>query len=406
MRTKYIIHLSLINLSRRKVRSAISILLMTIALSIFILTLSLSSSLLSYFNKNLQKNVDCRTLFIDYDNKHYSEADIVDMVSKYKHIVAAAPERDLSQGFTVNELAGRLQLPQVGSNNGELIARGGNRYTVPDVIAGRNFKDGETNVALIPEKFVPDSRIEEIKGIKDQSIIKGEVFLGKKITAIIDNTNDTYTFTVIGTFDSHQNMDNMDTLYIPFHDAGVIYNSQKHYDSGIYPIVAVVDNFKNVQAVMDELYKNGMIPNLKENMRTDLPGYINIAGGLLSAVMLIVALINISLTAINSVKDRTQEIGMLKSIGYNNKIVLALQNFEAIILGIISFVLSVLISTVILLFMAKMITSQNSGSSIKISGNLSAILIALFISVVVPVVACIFASIKVIKIQPSIAMKE
>lgn len=403
MKMKYMLHLAFMNLSRRKVRTIISILIMTAALTIFILTLSLSLSISSSFNKNLQNNVGCRTLFVEYDYKQYSEAQIIDTVSKYKHVAAVVPQGDLGQIITVSEYSGKFELPQAGSNNGEIIVKGGNKFTIPKVIAGRSFNEGEANVALIPEKFVPDSRTGLTKDIKNQSLFDGKSLIGKEITGKTE-TNKIYTFTVVGVYSSDASMDDANTCYIPYQDINAIYNAVKKQDDVNYPIIAVVDNYKNVQAVMNELYKSGMRSSVKLTQNTELPIYINFVGGGLSIVIFLAALINIILTTINSVKDRTQEIGMLKAIGYKNKLVVSMLNFEAILIGVIGFILSVMISAGGILFISRIIQDDSTGMHIAI--NPLAILLGLFAAIAVPTIASISASRRIIKIHPSIAMKE
>lgn len=406
MKLKYIFHLAFISLLRRKVRAIINILLLTIALTMLISTLSLSSSMSNFMSYNFNNNVGCRTLFVNYDPDKYTEAYVIEAVSRYKHIVSAAPQGDIGQMLILPDLANQVQLKDFGSNDGKITLRGGNKYAVPNIIAGRNFKDGETNAAIIPEKFLPDSRIELIKDIDKQRYLDGKSFLGKKLTGKTETGAD-YTFTVIGIYDSLQSMDKEDICYIPYHDINEIYTSVKTSNTNYGSIIAVIDNYKNVQSVMNQLYKDRMDPSVKVNFNTALPIFINVTGGLLSAIILIVALVNISLTTINSVKDRTKEIGLLKSIGYNNKTVLIMLNAETITLGIIGFIISTLLSSGILLLLSRIAAKEDSyNSKIPINVNLKVILLALLISLAVPAIACIFAGIKAIKIQPSDAMKD
>ena len=404
MKVKYILHLALINLSTRKMRTIISLLLMATALTILIVTLSLSSSMTSYFDRNFANNSGCKTLFISYDYQVYSEEQMIDMVSKYEHIVAVVPQGAFTQVLNLSTLVDKVQLPQGGGNDGLITINGGNKFTDKDIIVGRNFKEGETNVAIIPEKFLPDSRGESLdKNNKGYKFIDGKSLLGKKLTGKTSGNN-TYTFTVIGVYDSTKSMDEKSNCYIPYNDVNEIYKSLKVVKSKdtYYPIMAVVDNYKNTSTVMDKLFREGMQPSVSVKFNTKLPRYINLIGGLLSILIFIVALINISLTTINSVKDRTQEIGILKSIGYNNKAVLAMLNLETLILGILGFIVSILFSSGVLLLISK----NNTDSTLVIGTNKLCILFAFIVSITVPAIACILAGIKIIKIQPSSAMRE
>lgn len=407
MKIKYIIHLALINLLRRKVRAIIGVLLLTIALTMLISTLSLSSSLSNFMSYNFKNNVRARSLFVNYDGDKYTQANVLDTVSKYKHVVATTTQENSNLIITLPDLVDQVQLNEFGNNNGKLVLRGGNKDAVPNIICGRNFEDGDSNVAIISEKFLPDSRIELIKDINKQIFLDGKSFLGKKLTGKT-GSGVNYTFTVIGIYDSEKSMDKEDSCYIPYNDIANINNPLKTSNSNNnYPVIAVVDNYDNIQSVINQLYKNGMDPTVMVSFNSALPIFIKVTGGLLSIIILLVALVNISLTTINSVKDRSKEIGLLKSIGYNNKTVLTILNGETIILGIIGFVLSVLFSSSILLLISRIATKEDSYNlKMPIYANIKVILLSLFISIAVPSIACIIAGIKAVKIQPFNAMKE
>lgn len=404
MNIKHILHLSFINLSRRKKNAVLSILLVTCALTVFVITLSLSSSMNHFIDKNITNRVECRSMFVDYDHHKYSENEMINLLSKYKHIVAAVPISDARQALNITQ-----PLNAVGNNDGGIIAKGANMYTLPDVIKGSLFKDDESNVGIIPEKFLPASNIESIKDIKNQTYIDGKSLLGKKLTGKCGTS--TYTFTVIGVYDSNQSMDDENVCYIPYHDIEEINNKIKSNTSSnneSHPIVVVVDNYKNVQSVINQLNKNGMQTSPMVYMNTRISSFINIVGGILSIIIFIVVLINISLTTLNSVKDRTQEIGLLKSIGYSNKLILIILNIETIILGIIGFSISTVLSFSIILLFSRYLISNSSSyiSKLSINLNMLSIILALVISIVVPTIACLGASIRVTHIQPSDAMKE
>jgi ABC-type antimicrobial peptide transport system permease subunit len=409
MKVKYILHMALINLSRRKARAAISILLMTFALTILTITLALSSSITGYFDKNAANNAEYRTLFVEYDYQSYSEAQILDRISEFKHIAAVIPQRILSEILTLTEFENKVKVSGEGNNDGKVMAKGANKYTVPYITRGRNFKEGETNVAIIPEKLLPDSRIEVLKGrIDKDGFIDGKSLIGKTLTGKSHNDY-TYTFTVIGVYDAAESLEKENTCFIPYLDIDKMYkasNPDKPDEIG-YPVVVVVDNYKNMQSVIDELFRNGLQGSVRVSVNTDLPIYINTVGGMLSITVFIVALINIALTTVSTVKDRTQEIGLLKAIGYNDKVVLSILNVETIMLGFIGLVLSTLLSTGILEFLTRLNNAPGSNNiQMQLRPNLVDILLAFAVSIAVPAVACIFSSIKIIRIQLSSAMKE
>lgn len=406
MKFKYIFKIAVSNFTRERKKNIMSIILMVVSLTIFLSTTSLSSSMRKYFDKSIQNSVECRTLFVNFDIDIYTSEQIINMMSKYENISAAIPQESIRNFGVSEELIGIFEMPKIGENDGTIMVKGGNNNATPDVIDGRKFNDEERNVAIIPNKFIPDSRLELIDPITNSKGIDGKSLLGQEIECKFDDKT-TYTFKVVGVFDFEDTDQSRNTVYIPYNDMEEIYQSvYKPTIESRDPIVVVVDDYKNVEKVIDELYKDGMMASTMKTFDSILPTFIDIFGMVVSIAVFLVSVITISINTIKIVKDREQEIGMLKAIGYSNNIILKILNLEIVLVGMIGFIISVMFSSGILFVIYRACLSQSPTSSVNITLDLIRVIIALLISVLIPLISGIMASIRIMKIVPSSAMKE
>lgn len=398
MKNKELFILAFKNSLRYKKRNIVTLLLMLVAEIIVILTVSISSSLNDYVNKYVINNVDGRSIYVSYDFSKNSESQIIQKLNKVNHIVAAVPQSSLFADGICSSLADRIN-----GNNGYIQLHGGNPDTIPDVDYGRNLKEGETNVGIIPVNFYPDSHIAE--GDDHITALSGKSYIGSKLT--IGQGSSSYTFTVIGVYNSDECGQTMNTVYVPFHDIGAIgqtHQDNKENTTTVHsPVFAVVDQYSHLNSVLNELSQSGMTANLKVNMNTHLGIFINLIGFILFGITLLITFFSILFSTLNSIKSRTQEIGLMKSIGFTNFNVILLLNIEIVLIGLVSFVLSSILGSAA---MKVLILYSGGSNSIALNISLLSFIITLLVSIIVPIVGTLSASLKSISIQPSYAMKE
>lgn len=406
MKFKYIVNIACNNFTREKKKNIINIILMVISLTIFISTTSLSASMKNYFQRSFQNNVECRTLFVNFDSEIYTSEQIINKLYKYKNISAAIPQSSIRNFGVSEELIGVFKLPKLGGNDGTIKVNGGNYNATPDVMAGRKFEDGESNVAIIPNKFIPDSRLSFSEPISNNKGIEGKDLLGKEIQCKFED-DIIYTFTVVGVYDFEIVDQARNTIYIPYSDMDNITSDKYKLTSETKePVVAVVDEYNNVEKVINELYADGMSSYTMISFDQLIPTFVDIVGLVISIIVFIVAIITISTNTMKVVRDREPEIGMLKAIGYKNSLILKILNIETLLVGVLGFIISIILSGGILYFINNMLLSEVPTSSINISLDIIKVITAIAIAILVPVISTILASIRTMKITPALAMKE
>ena len=280
---------------------------------------------------------------------------------------------------------------------------------------------------IIPKKFYPDGSLgTEIKK-ENVSFLNGEDFIGKYITTKynICDENDkkidvgTYTFKVIGVYDSVNNIDEANTVYIPYKDLEKIqnyYNEKVKTETNI----DIGENYETVIALVDDTKKIEIIENYFSSQmnisafRQMSQGWVDVIcvivffiGIGLSIISFIYSIISISLNMFNSIQKRQNEIGILKAIGYTNKHIKRLILCESLIISFISLVVSILISKIILIILNIFVCNNLSiyMQNLKFDISIQIIVIG-FVTMFITIVFSSFKSIKfATKVTPAKLVK-
>ena len=298
---------------------------------------------------------------------------------------------------------------------------------MPKVINGENLTNESLGVGIIPKKFYPDGSLgTEIKK-ENVSFLNGEDFIGKYITTKynICDENDkkidvgTYTFKVIGVYDSVNNIDEANTVYIPYKDLEKIqnyYNEKVKTETNI----DIGENYETVIALVDDTKKIEIIENYFSSQmnisafRQMSQGWVDVIcvivffiGIGLSIISFIYSIISISLNMFNSIQKRQNEIGILKAIGYTNKHIKRLILCESLIISFISLVVSILISKIILIILNIFVCNNLSiyMQNLKFDISIQIIVIG-FVTMFITIVFSSFKSIKfATKVTPAKLVK-
>lgn len=138
-------------------------------------------------------------------------------------------------------------------------------------------------------------------------------------------------------------------------------------------------------------------------------GYIQLVLGGIGAVSLLVAAIGITNTMMMSIYERTKEIGIMKVLGCDMRNIQGMFLVEAGCIGFIGGVVGLIISY-ILSAVINMLAS-NMGDEIGLSGNISYIppwlaLLSLIFAILVGMVAGFFPSLRAMKLSPLAAIRN
>ncbi len=380
------------NLSRRKKSVFTNSMLIVISMLVLILSLSFTSSLKVVMNRAIIKNISYRTISITSDAEKSAD-EIIDEIQELNYVEKVIKELDYSTGASVFTIDNEKIY-------GYISLIGANRNIQPNVIIGRNIDKDENNVCIIPKEFYPYNIL---NGYNKSKVIDGESLIGKTIEIDYNSyyykpfetvTKNTFKkgFTVIGVYDSEDSVSNNNECYISFDDVHDIYTTSDN-DSEIVgnhimikpnSVYAIIDNSLNMENAINDIQKLGYRAMPKSTANIDLVNIVNIVAILVTSIILIIVISNLIISSIKAINERSYEIGMLKAIGYKNSNIQNIVFTENLIIGFMSYVITIILACLIMLIIKYVVISGNYELEIiNFKLNFAVCLIAFAISTIV-----------------------
>lgn len=325
------------------------ILVMIVCTTLVFGVLVFRNNFFSYLDDNISKNIGFRTLVVSIktDVKDYGKSEILTV----KNIVDV-----YSSEYNSITLTSTLKTEDL---NGEVELLYGGLSVLPKVTKGLNIEDGNKNVAVCPVNFYPDSSVYEAK-LNRKYMINGNDMLGKHFTVkyysysidgIIIEEKEEFTkdFEIIGVYDSAKIMNLNNQCYISTEDIKEITetSSLNQYSTGIAGFFAVVDNSENIEKVITELEELGYLyTSVKNQIDNSTVDMIMLICNVVISFILVIVIIVTSTFVKKKILNDFKTIGVLRTIGYNKRIVTSIYIYEfigttifACILGMIFFIL-------------------------------------------------------------------
>lgn len=427
MKIKYYIRLALLNLRRRR-SSKLNCFFIVLSLGILFLTNAIGGALNQFMDKNIYETLSGRTIHLNVFNQ---DPLIKDKIEK----AVEGDERILELyhnpfGVTVksnniNELVSNSGNDKTKSY-GYLLLKMARQQDIQLLTNGRFIDEDETDVCLVPELFYPNHnyQIELLKN--DIKFYDGNLLIGKTITVEYyarDYSKDDNSiiktfqrsFKVVGTYDILPNQLYPYEIMVSYNDIMSAHNDLNQNNLGLsedsnitYGII--VDKSENVEDVIATMHAAGI--NAKRYLTigsiSDIAKYIQVIGTILGTVILVICLLNIILSMLADVKKRDGEIGLMKAMGYKDIQVIKLISLEAIMVGIISLVITLVLSLTLVLITEHWVQQNASiySSSFNIIIRMNVIVRMVLFSLVVPLIGSSFGIICALLITPKNALSK
>lgn len=219
--------------------------------------------------------------------------------------------------------------------------------------------------------------------------------IGKTID--VSYSNSTQSFTVVGIFD---NSSEEKTSYISLSD-------MNDFKSVSYNLLYVkAKDITYLDSVCDYLKDEGYTITTFDDSSSTILDYIDLGTSVLVAISLIstiVSLIMIIIVEHISVMERTQEIGILRSIGSRKKDISRIFMIESSYLGLIGGVIAIIMSLSLSLVIG--IITKITMNYYFISFNILYYLLGLFVSILISVIAGIAPARKAAGLDPVEALR-
>ena len=355
------------NIIGRK-KSSLSYVILTFVLSLVILiVLTLTNTICDYISKNIDNNIEYRTVFVKYDVIDESLNSVINKVKKINHVSVVLEKDEYDTYVKINEF-------KSSKTDGEVNLVATTPDMSPPIIYGRNINENENNILICPINFIADSNASERSDLYKEDYVDIKKYLNK----YIDIRYYTYDYSheipqkikenvskyqLIGLYDSSDSYSNNNVCYASTSDIlkinRISNGNMEEYVQGVYwyPI-AIIDNSRNVQSVVDKINDLGYTSVQKLEINTELIDNIKTASLIISILISFLSFFCIRIFVSKLLKDIKSDIGILKAIGYTNNYIFMIVLLEIIILSSIGILISFLLYTI--LYSTGMYITNNS----------------------------------------------
>lgn len=387
------------NLSRRKRTVIVNTILISVSTIIFVLGLSFTRCFMNTVNKAILNNPSYRTIVV-LGVEENEQDNIIQKIKEDKNIAMVLREKEYNTYVELKNIGTESINKSVGLN-------GASESVSPQVISGRNIKNDDEDVCIIPKKLFFYSGREDFN--KDD-YIDGENLIGKKIKIEYHSRDDSREeinnifykeLEIIGVYNADEYVMDGNDLFVPFSivnkirtdiEENWIKDPNTHYSGG-NSIYAIVNNSLNVEESFERIQTLGYRSLIRSTTNTLIVVIINTIVGIVVGVFVLIVLINITSSTIKSIDERKYEIGMLKAIGYKNKNIQIILLIENLIIGIRSYLVGLVFAIIGMKIMQIKIFEKNYDFyPFNIKLNIVICLMASIIAVLVPIISTLFSS--------------
>ncbi|EEM99234.1 ABC transporter permease protein [Bacillus thuringiensis IBL 4222] len=169
-------------------------------------------------------------------------------------------------------------------------------------------------------------------------------------------------------------------------------------------VVNKYENLNNIKSIIEKEKFNVILKSELGDIK-DIHSYIKMIGFLLLSLTLIISIFNIISNTLESIRERMNEIGILKTVGYLNLDILKCFSIETLFISGLSVLLNLIISgslLIIIKFLSnKFLTIYFADFKIDINDFILSNIICLILGITIPILSSLISLFKIAKIQPT-----
>lgn len=265
---------------------------------------------------------------------------------------------------------------------------------LPNLVAGRKFTESETNVAICPMRFYPDSSAFQYT-LEEEHVLNGKELLGTtfsikyysfdwkdpNVPATGEFSKD---FIIIGVYDNTKVRNRNNQCYIPVKDMIEIIETEIPNEGVFHSFHVIVDDLKNIDDVQNAIREHGFVVRGTTEFDASIINTIKTVCFVMLTIVLIV-IISLSRAYIRKkLLNESKMIAILRSLGYNKKNVENIYIFESILVNIFSFIIGLILFEVLLFILTNKLFVGLQYAGIYISLNTTTLLISALVIVFIP----------------------
>lgn len=446
MKLRYILFLAKANCKGNRHSGLIVLIVAILVISLTVISsisITLSNGMDEYRN-----DFRARTIEAYPDNKTFDEITL-QTARNIKHVESVDIEDEMRHQF--------FSIENISDENGtydSLQKQFDEKDTIIDVwsliggekrrvVAGKNLEEAPTFSCIIPQLFYPFD--EDVYATDGLEYLDSESLIGKTLTLLpsggyfsfdyFDGTDSKRAeipsfevkLTIVGVYYSSPTADGgPSTVYISEETGkelikNAVDNSEggkEEFESFInhpeyHNIHITVDNFNYIDYVYDELQNMNIYvvegTELGINPETPLiTNIFNILSIFLTTSAFLVTFILMLYFSVDAVKNKKEEIGLMKAVGYKNGQIFGIITLEQLLTTLKGFAIGAVISATAITVIDLIFSNGSYANRIFIVNPALYLLItavALLIAILVPIICEILVLNKLSKIQPKDAMK-
>lgn len=344
-----------------------------------------------YITESRTKNIGFRTLSVS--PKHDKEDLGLSELISLEHVIDV-------YSFQYGSMSGESSFKNENIE-GTIELLYGSPDIQPNVIMGRGFESDDSNVAICPNIFYPDSSAYELQ-LDNKYVINGDSLLNNEFEVYYtesvfdidtnifeDGKKFTKKFKVIGIYDNTSTMNFNNQCYIMSNDIKQMVSEAGSNNMGAnsYPYFdLVVDNVDNIEDVTEKIKDLGFNKvSVKNYFDSDMKKTIEISSIIIVTILVFLTIIISSSYIKKLVINDSWKIGMLKTLGYNQKDVLKKYFGEVSLINVFAYLFSFLIFGIIFLLLKFTILSFVQYIGVNIRVSLFPVIVTFIIIVIIPI---------------------
>lgn len=405
MRIIDLYNVSLRNLFRNSGRTLVNSLIIALGSIIIIMTSSLSIGINKVAKNQILQTRAMREITVLQDNFSATPRQLdfrqLDNLKKIEHVDTVYPDVQLTVGlYNGSEWLG------VGN------VRGIPKLGLPSIIDGKEFNDNDINIAIIPNKLS-----------STDGVVDGKDYIGKELqveysTIGKDNqqVSKKYNAKVVGIYDHTKKDLPSNAILIPINDVYKISAENKGQTqtdflklSTFNAATVIVNDEEHLDHVSSLIENQGFRTNSIHKELNNMPGatkFIIVIGSFISIIVLISGSISIGATMLQTTKNRSKEIGLMKAIGYFDKDIFNIFLLEAIFTGLSGGIIGISVSYIALFIIEVVLSKNQSFTSLSLNISITSIIIVCSVCLFIPYIGSVFPIVKASKISPSEALRS
>lgn len=346
----------------------VMVIFFTLLSSIMFFCFSYYKGVKNVWNEWLSNSYDFDLAYILYDDDVILRNDLINNIKGNSHVLDV---------FLYDEFIGYVKMNEFYNSDisGDVSLIGtisGNK----NILYGSDLDDNKVMEMICPSNFFPDS-IYVNDSFDINSIIDLKDRIGEDIKMRYLDMYD-LSMKLVGVFDSSYDYSEPNVCYVShltLKKLNNLYQSKLNVDS--MPIYIQLDDISNIDIIKD--YDGVMDVVQMKKIKT---GVIDKVINVTSAVVIIIVVVMFFLSYISYLRKiniQYKQIGIMRIVGYENRIIKSLFYFESILVGIISSFIGYIISYFVLNKFVEIFLYSDPQLSIM---NLSISCVSIFITVI------------------------